>query len=580
MDEFDVVIVGSGFGGSVAAYRLAKAGRSVCLLERGAEHPPGTFARRPRELRDNFWDPSASRYGLFDLWSFAHMDAVLSAGLGGGSLIYANVLLRKDEKWFVRDGVRGAGYDAWPVDRVALDPYYAMVEKELAPTPYPYEESTPKTQAMREAAVRLGIAETKHDRVDASKPQFYLPPLAITFARPGEAPQPGIPLPHEPHDGGVPRQTCRLCGECDIGCNFGAKNTLDLTYLRKARKHGACIRALCEVRSFAPLPSGAGFVVRYLAHEKGTSSHDAPESRHRSVRAKVLILAAGTLGTTFLLLQDRAHAERLGPALGTRFSGNGDLLCVSFETRTSARASGRSHPRVIDATRGPVITSTFRFPDSLDCGSGAERGFYLQDAGYPELVDWILQEADLRGNLRRFSRFATTLLSRVVRGRGRADTSRTVAALLGSGRLSYSTLTLLGMGRDVPSGRLHVRGRHRRQLALAWERRDSRAYYAGITAQARRLSDALEGHFVEDPLMQYLDRSVTVHPVGGVPMGHDATQGVVDEFGRTFAYDRVYVADGSIMPGPIGANPSLTIAAMAERIAESIAERFDRGEIR
>lgn len=575
MDDFDVVVVGSGFGGSVTAYRLAAAGRTVCLLERGQAHPPGNFARRPREMRGNFWDPSKGRYGLFDLWSFGHIDAAVSAGLGGGSLIYANVLLRKDEKWFVHDGARGDAYENCPITRRDLEPHYNNVERVLTPTIYPYDTITSKTQGMRAAARLLRIEETTYDRVDPAKPQFFLPPLAITFAAPGEAPKPGVPLPGAPHD--AKRETCRLCGECDIGCNFGAKNTLDLTYLRKASALGADIRTLCEVKSFDPGPSGRGFTIHYLAHDKERTSRRAAPSQHKTVRARVLILAAGTLGTTFLMLANSARLSRTSRPLGSRFSGNGDLLTVAFNTHEMKPDSRKSKPRLIDPTHGPVITSAFRFPDSLDCGVGAERGFYLQDAGYPELVDWLLQEADVRGNARRLLRFARIAMVRLLTGRGRADVSRTVAALFGSGRLSYSTLTLLGMGRDVPSGRLGVRGRHHPQLTLAWNRRGSRAYFDRAIEQAERISVALDGEFVQNPMMHYLNHLITAHPVGGCPMGRNEKDAVVDSYGAVFGYDGLYIADGSIMPSAVGANPSFTIAAMADRIAESIIARFPAG---
>src|ERR671919_2543583 len=132
--HFDALIVGSGFGGSVMAYRLAEAGLDVCLLERGRPYPPGSFADTPNEMARNFWDPSEGYYGLYDLWSFRGIEALVSSGLGGGSLIYANVLLRKDPEWFVNE----AGED-WPVTRAELDPHYDRVEKILAPTPYPFD---------------------------------------------------------------------------------------------------------------------------------------------------------------------------------------------------------------------------------------------------------------------------------------------------------------------------------------------------------------------------------------------------------------------------------------------------------
>ena len=165
MDEthFDAVIVGSGFGGSVMAYRLAEAGLRVCLLERGKAYPPGSFPRSPYRMRTNFWDPSDGLHGLYNFWGFRGLDALVSSGLGGGSLIYANVLLRKDEKWFVKEDVLNGGYEYWPVTRAELDPHYDRVERMLRPQRYPFDlppyDETSKTRAFRTATERLGHAE-------------------------------------------------------------------------------------------------------------------------------------------------------------------------------------------------------------------------------------------------------------------------------------------------------------------------------------------------------------------------------------------------------------------------------------
>src|SRR5262245_16261248 len=151
-ERVDAVVVGSGFGGSVVAQRLAGEGLAVLVLERGRAYPPGSCPRRPREMRDNFWDPSEGMHGMFDVWSFRHIEALVASGLGGGSLIYANVLIRKDERWFVHDGGPGEGYEDWPVSRAELEPHYERVEPMLGGRPYPLEDpayaDTQKTLAM------------------------------------------------------------------------------------------------------------------------------------------------------------------------------------------------------------------------------------------------------------------------------------------------------------------------------------------------------------------------------------------------------------------------------------------------
>jgi cholesterol oxidase len=169
----DAVVVGSGFGGSVSAYRLAVAGLSVCVLERGKRYPPGQFPRRPDEMARNFWDPSEGQHGLFDVWSFRRFEAVVASGLGGGSLIYANVLRRKDPTWFVERMGASGGYEDWPIRPEELAEPYAKVESILGANPYPYAADTPKTRFLQAAGRRYGR-------------EPVLPNLAVTFSAPGE----------------------------------------------------------------------------------------------------------------------------------------------------------------------------------------------------------------------------------------------------------------------------------------------------------------------------------------------------------------------------------------------------------
>ena len=298
-DHFDCVVVGTGFGGSVTAQRLAEAGRSVLVLERGKPYPPGSFPRSPVGFRNNFWDPSKGLQGLFDVWSFSGLDAVISSGLGGGSLIYANVLLRKDERWFVSPEHKGPGGESWPITRADLEEHYDRVERTMGVQRYPFEhapyDATPKTIAIKAAAEARGM-------------DWMLPPLAVTFANEGADPVPGEPIPEEqPNLHGRPRQTCRLVGECDVGCNYGAKNTLDYTYLTAAWRAGADIRTRCEVREFEPR-EGGGWTIHYIEHteEHEGSATDTRALPRVTVTADELVLAAGTLGSTYLLLRNRA----------------------------------------------------------------------------------------------------------------------------------------------------------------------------------------------------------------------------------------------------------------------------------
>jgi cholesterol oxidase len=572
-EHFDAVVVGSGFGASVNAQRLSEAGLGVCVLERGKSYGPGDFARSPAEMRDNIWDPDDAKFGLFDIWSFRHLESIVSAGLGGGSLIYANVLIRKDEKWFVRDGYQGTAYEYWPITREMLDPHYARVEHMLNAQEYPFGDppydATPKTRAMRDAAIRLGIRVTDREHIDPSTPQWYLPLLAVTFANDGERPIPGRTIREKIrnlHD--RDRQTCRLCGECDVGCNYGAKNTLDYTYLSAAKAKGAQIRTLAEVKRLRPFRSG--YEVVYAAHDEGGSEH--------TVTCDRLILGAGTYGTTYLLLRNRDAFPALSSRLGEHFSGNGDVISFVFDC-TEQGDQGTTRIRPIDGSHGPVITSTFRLPDDVDA-PGSGRGFYLQDAGYPGFVDWLVEVGTAgESGVKRIARFLLDRLAALISDSPRSSIGGDIVALLGKTRVSSSSMPLLGMGRDQPDGRMSLRyGRDGEAwLDVNWSDAGSMTYLRRVMRFSEAIGRALNGTFRENPATLLLNQLVTVHPLGGCVMSRSPAEGVIDTWGRVWGYDNLYVVDGSALPGPVGANPSLTIAAFADRCADGIIDPAIRG---
>src|SRR3954453_3011914 len=550
VESFDAVVVGSGFGGSVTACRLAEAGRNVLLLERGQPYPPGSFPRTPRQVRDGaFWDPAEGRHGLWEAWSFPGLGAIVSSGLGGGSLIYANVALRKDPATFADDE-----RERWPVSYGDLEPWYEAVEAMQGSAPYPSDRepyaSTPKTNALLDAAQRTGLHACR-------------PPISVSFAPPGE--DPGAPLEPAPNVHHARRYACRLCGECIVGCQFGSKNTLDYTYLSAARQAGATIRCCCEATLLAP-QDGCGFAVRYRQHVTAKAGHradlldptDAPE---REVRARTVVVSAGTLGSTRVLLAapggpprapPRAGLPGPRPRRGTGFSSNGDLLFFV-----------RGADRWLDPSTGPTITATARV-DDRHAASGRE--FLLQDAGAPSSSEWLWQSFEAPADLWRLRGRLWRRLGARLRGDRDTGLGGVLSAALGPARESGAMLPLLGMGRDIPGGRMTL---HDDDLEVSWDARESREFFDGMEATGAALCRALGGRMWR-PGGRFA-RLMTVHPLGGCPMGLDPRDGVVDARGRVFGADGLYVADGSIMPGPVGANPSLTIAAMAERIAAGIA---------
>ncbi len=553
-EHFDAVVVGSGFGGSVMSHTLTEAGLRVCLLERGAAYPPGRFPRSPADTARNFWDPSEKLYGLFDVWSFRSSEAIVASGLGGGSLIYANVLMRRPPEWFDENRSKGA----WPLSYADLEPHYDAVEAVLQPQAFPTTpeyRALPKVAAFREAAQRAGL-------------QPVATPLGVAFANEGEPPRPGAPLRETVANlHGAHRSTCRLCGECDIGCNSGSKHTLDLNYLSLARKNGLDIRVMAEVRALRPRsPEGRHFEyeVDYVLHRPDEGAANGPHT----IQCRYLILCAGTLGTTYLMLRNRSSFPRMGRALGTRYSANGDLLSFALDCAYSTK--GHARPRVLSASSGPVITSTFRSSSA----SGA--AYQVQDAGYPEFAGWLAEWADVRRTIPRVLRFAWNRVVDRVSGEPVSEFDGEVSRLLGPARRSSTSLPLLGMGFDVADGVFRLRRRRRTgktYLDVDWNPRGSRRHFRALTKGCRRIAEELGGAFVENPLTRSFGRIVTVHPLGGCPMGDDPANSVVDSFGAVHGYPGMYIADGSVMPGPVGVNPSLTIAAFARRAALEVLRR-------
>jgi cholesterol oxidase len=557
-DDFDVVVIGSGFGGSVSAYELASRGLRVCLLERGKAFPPGSFARTPSEMAHNLWDPSEGLHGMFNVWSFKGIDALTASGLGGGSLIYANVMLRKDPSWFVQHHpYRRNEIERWPISYDDLDPHYTAVEKFLDVQTFPDGADIPKANALRDAARQIGMGDA-----------FHKAPLAVRFVGPGGTFNPGEPLASSEYpnifgDGGKARRTCRLCGECDVGCNDGAKNTLDHTYVSAAAHLGAVISIRSEVTALRR--GNSGFEVEFVVHHPDREGHktDTDALWPRVLRARRVVVAAGAIGSTYLLLRNRAALGIATPALGTRFCGNGDLLGFILKSERDGA------PFPLEGSKGPVISSYIRWPDNVDTSSPEDFGMYLEDAGFPTFMQWLVEATQLSATVRRTAIFTYARIKERFTGQRKSLLSGELSRLLGEGVLSRSSLPLLAMGRDIPDGRLHLNDGNSKWMDSTWTTKTSLRYFDHVQAQMRKVSDALRGHMEVNP-HYLLNRVITVHSLGGSPMSDDPDQGVVDKFGQVHGVPGLYVADGAVMPGPVGANPSLTIAAFARWMCDAM----------
>lgn len=519
-ERFDAIVIGSGFGGAVTSCRLSEAGLKVLVLERGRRWSPQTFPRKPGDAW--VWDQAhpEKRNGWLDFRLHRRVSVAQGAGVGGGSLIYANVQVDAPPQVFA---------EGWPAEitHETMRPYYARVERMLNPRPVPARQVPLRQKLLQEGAAALGHAA-----------RFRPLPLAITFDEDWryerEAP---FDLQHSrtwTNEHGRQQGTCVHCGDCYLGCPVNARNTLDLNYLARAEALGAEVRPLHIARVVAP--EGGGYRVDYHRIHDGRLIAGA-------VLADRVVVAAGSLGSTELLLRCRDQYRtlpRLGPALGSRWSGNGDFLTVSIQ------------PRPVNPTHGPTITAAVDFLD----GSVGRTRFFLQDGGFPEFFRSVM-DADLKFSVKdlQFNLMVFGL----------------AWALRRQGAMPHM-MPWFGQSADAADGRLYL-GRSllapwRRTLKLSWNPAASRDAVNALYHAQCEFARATGGRPLSAALWTALESLVTPHPLGGCRLADTPADGVVSPRGEVFGYPRLVVADGSVIPVSLGLNPSKTIAAVSERIAE------------
>ncbi|MGI9023927.1 MAG: GMC family oxidoreductase [Acidimicrobiales bacterium] len=521
LSRFDVVVIGSGFGGAVVAARLALAGRSVCVLEQGRRWEPSQYPRSFSAAAGAVWDET-DRRGFLDYRVFSRIDVVQGVGVGGGSLHYFNVQSRAPAAILDRP--------EWPSALHAgiLDPYYARVEGVTTPAPLvpPAGERLPRrTEAFLRAAGEAGY--------DAS-----LRPIAIHTG-----PTRAHPI------SGLRQEPCAFTADCLIGCRPRSKNSLDVTYLPMGERHGLEIRPLHTADGLEPA-SGGGYTVSVRRFDP-----DHPGAFERDqVTGTTVVVAAGVVGTTELLLRARdLHRTLPGlpTTLGRRFSANGDMLFAG--TRDTAE--------LIDPCHGPSITV-----GAFVQNPGSRHVIQVQDLAYPAALTSMFDGTlPLPSRVRRLAHAASGYVHAAVDGR-----SFPARSLL-DGSFVPHFLPYLGMGTDAGNGRFRLDGRGR--LRLDWDSTASAGMFVEMEDAMRNLSRALHGRFVRSlPWRWPLRRLLTAHPLGGCVMSDSPGTGVVNDRGEVWGHPGLFVTDASIVPGPLAVNPSLTIAALSERVAQWMIE--------
>jgi cholesterol oxidase len=514
--RYDAIVVGSGYGGGVAAARLARGGKKVCVIERGREFATGEFPSRfPEISREMQVTGRRLRTGkadaLYDVRLGDDMHVLVGCGLGGTSLVNAGVALRPDQRVFASDD--------WPAnlhEGGLLEEGYRRAQRWLRPATAPDSDGITKIGALRSV----------ERAVDA---QTELATVAVSFT-------------DTVNPAGVAQKACTSCGDCCGGCNVGAKNTVALTYLPFAHRHGAEIYTGGTVRLVRR--ERGDWVVRLVATGAG------PETE-REVRAGVVVLAAGTLGSSEILLRSREAGLAVSDTLGGRFSGNGDIIAFGYGARIPVRAIGVGHPaKVQGATTGAAVTGQIRIDDPEDLG----RALIVQEGALP-------------------SAFAPALpLLFVPNGRLLGALQSLVKGVY-NGPFAHLQ-TFFAVGHDAAAGQLRLEDN---RLSLSWPGAGDQPVYKRLDDVLTKLVGAAGGTYVKNPLSGTImgSQPATAHPLGGCGMGEDRTGGVVDHAGRVFdaasgrgaaaTHDGLYVLDGSIIPRSLGCNPLLTITALAER---------------
>jgi cholesterol oxidase len=527
-DRYDVIVVGSGYGAGVAASRLARAGKRVCVLERGREVLTGQFPSRFPDLKNDFQVTgkrvrTGSSSALFDVRLGEDMHVLVGCGLGGGSLVNAGVALRPDTRVFADE--------VWPgqiVQDGLLEEGFRRAERWLSPQSDPRAATLTKYKSLATAGKDLGYTP-------------IAPTVTVSFEAVVNA-------------AGVAQPACTRCGDCCGGCNVGAKTSVALTYLPDAARHGAELFTHATVRHLAKAKDGGWTVHVRRMDGNGAAPQDIV------VSAAMVVLGAGTLGSTEILLRSRTHGLALSDRLGHRFSANGDIIAFGYGAKIPVDAIGVGHPPKIDGMEvGAAVSGQIEIDDAGDLANElrVQEGV-LPSALAPVLPVLFIPNGRLLGALQ-------SLINGVYKG-------------------PFAKLqTFFAVSHDSASGRFVLDDD---QLSLVWPTAKDEPVYKRLDAVLSSIVAQAGGSYVKNPLAGTVmgHQPATAHPLGGAGMGLERADGVVNHKGQVFdagaragttaVHEGLYVVDGAVMPRSLGVNPLFTITALAERAMLHVAQDY------
>ncbi|HSZ12671.1 MAG TPA: GMC family oxidoreductase [Solirubrobacteraceae bacterium] len=518
--DYDWLVVGSGFGGSVSALRLSEKGYSVGVLECGRRFADHEFPRATSDLKRYFWNPRLGMKGIFRLTTFKDVSVVSGCGVGGGSLGYANTLYVPPKAFF--EDRQWAGMTDW---ESALSPHYAEAQRMLGVVENPHED--PADQLLRELGEELGVGDT-----------YQRTPVGIFFGGEGGA---GITVPDPFFDGAGPDRTgCLLCGRCMVGCPHGAKNTLVKNYLYFAEKLGARVmpeRTVVDIRPLGPADGSEGYEV------ESVRSGAWLRKERRVQRARGVVVSAGPLGTNRLLQLCRT---------------NGSLPCISSRLGELVRTNSESILAVTvpedypdDLIKRVAITSSI-YPDPH---THIETVTYGNDGDSMHRLNTLLV-----GDGTRVTRPLKLIAQSILH-------PKRVAQVLFPKHWSRRTIIILVMQTLDNAIALRPRKGPFGTFWLKTEQDPERPIptFIPIANKAAEWFAKRTGGIAQSSVTEaVLNIPTTAHILGGAVIAPDPERGVVDAHQRVFGYENLLVCDGSAVPANVGVNPSLTITALAE----------------